>query len=154
WAMVGFGLLEGLVKRNRGDLAVEIAEQTLIDFPPAARIERTVFNPRVPAIYFLLRLGKLPELIDRAENEVRVSPDDVALYMALSEYYQAAKDAPRLRETLVRLARGTPGNPESRDESISVYEQFARRSVMNGSLTEAEANRSTLALWDELFPGG
>ena len=94
--------------QNQTDLAVQIARQILRKGPSAnynpRRGEDETDHARNQAVGVLARSGKLKELIERAEAQLKASPKSVPMHQALVGYYQAAGDKDKLKATLRAMA--------------------------------------------------
>src|SRR5262249_25801680 len=98
--------------RNQPDAAAEVAYQLLrqSQSAPPSRFpdDNEGGTARQQALQVLVRTGKLPELIARAEAQLKSAPESVALHQTLADYYSAAGDKAKTKETYQRLARLRP----------------------------------------------
>jgi tetratricopeptide (TPR) repeat protein len=69
---------------------------------------------RSQAIQVLLRSGKLPEMIARAEKQLAAAPSSVQIVQTLAEYYQAAGDKAKARQTSLKLVALKPDDANLR----------------------------------------
>jgi tetratricopeptide (TPR) repeat protein len=104
--------------QNQTDLAVQIAKQVLRRGPSGT------FNPyggrdqndsaREQAIGVLARSGQLKDLIERAEAQAKASPKSVPLLQALLDYYRAAGDKTKQKETILKIVELKPDDGKLR----------------------------------------
>ena len=103
------GLMAQYQRQGKADIAVQIAHQILRRTPDAAatgfgRADAEAY--RRQAIQVLARSGKLGEIIERLEAQLRQSPQSLQLHQSLAVYYQAAGERDKLRantEAMVKL---------------------------------------------------
>ncbi|MDR3638922.1 MAG: DUF1583 domain-containing protein [Isosphaeraceae bacterium] len=100
------GLMQQYQRQNKMDVAVQVAHQILRRAPARA------FNPyqdqndtaHREAIQVLARSGKLQELIDRVEAQLKTSPNSVQLLQTLADYHKAANEPAKAKAALERIA--------------------------------------------------
>ncbi len=105
-------LMHQYQNQNQIDLAVQIARQLLrkgpsLNFSPY-RYNNQENDGRSEAIQVLVRSGKLGEMIERAEAQLKSSPRSLELHQTLLDYYKAAGDKNKLKDTAERMAKVRP----------------------------------------------
>jgi tetratricopeptide (TPR) repeat protein len=120
--------------QNQTDLAVQIARQILRKAPstpgvnnPYNRGGNEVDNARSQAIGVLARSGKIKEMIERAEAQLKASPKSVQIYQTLAAYYQAAGDKEKLKGALLKTADLKPDDGRLRFQVAQQLEQAGER---------------------------
>ena len=97
---------------QKSELAVQVAHQILRRGGPALpgpnRVYREDDAARPQALQVLARSGKLKELIERSEAQLKASPGSTHLYQSLVEYYKAAGDQAKSLEALKKMASLRP----------------------------------------------
>ncbi|MBI3863250.1 MAG: DUF1583 domain-containing protein, partial [Planctomycetia bacterium] len=97
---------------QKPELAVQVAHQILRRGGPALpgpnRVYREDDAARAPALQVLARSGKLKDLIERAEAQLKSSPGSTHLHQTLVEYYQAAGDQAKGLDLLKKMAALRP----------------------------------------------
>jgi tetratricopeptide (TPR) repeat protein len=104
--------------QNQADVAVQIARQLLrkgpsMDFRPY-RYSGEESDGRGEAIQVLARSGKLNDLIERAEAQLKSSPKSLQLHQALLDYYKAANDKDKIKATMAKMAEIKPDDGKLR----------------------------------------
>ena len=103
------GLMAQYQRQGKTDIAVQIAHQVLRRTQDPAAIGSALAEAqayRRQAIQVLARSGKLGEIIERLEAQLRQSPQSLQLHQSLAVYYQAAGERDKLRantEAMVKL---------------------------------------------------
>ncbi len=69
---------------------------------------------RAAAIRLLARSGRLPKLIDRAKEELKKTPNSIAVHQALADYYRASAQAAQARSELAKLCELRPDDARLR----------------------------------------
>lgn len=69
---------------------------------------------RQQAVQFLVDSGKLKELIERTESQLKNSPKSTALHQTLMEFYTASGDKDKARDIAVKLAELNQNDPAAR----------------------------------------
>ena len=112
--------------QNQPEVAAQVAYQILRRAPARQRQPNMGTTEadaaRDQALQVLSRLGKLQELIARAEAQLKNSPNSVQIYQTLAEYQQAAGDRKKSAELYEQMARLRPDDPALR---YQVAEQLA-----------------------------
>lgn len=105
--------------QNKADVAAQVAHQILRRAP--ARQSGNISSgqttddlARSQAIQVLARTGKLKELIERAEAQLKNSPGAVNIHQLLAEYYQAAGDRKKSVEHYQQMAAARPDDARLR----------------------------------------
>ncbi len=124
-------LMTQFQSQNQTDLAVQIARQILRKGPsvpnPYGRGPDETENARSQAIGVLARSGRLKEIIERAESQLKASPRSVPIYQALAAYYQAAGDKPKLKAALLKMAEIKPDDGKLRFQVARELQQAGER---------------------------
>src|SRR5262249_44783915 len=77
----------------------------------AARAATTGARQRQLALNVLKDSGKLNEMIERIEGQLKASPQSIVLYQTLAEYYEASGNHPKVVELLTRVVELRPEDP-------------------------------------------
>jgi tetratricopeptide (TPR) repeat protein len=85
---------------------------------------------RQQALAVLARSGRIKDMIERVEAQIKVSPESVRLYQTLAEYHQAAGDKALHLQTLRRMA-------ELRTDDMALVMQVAREIENTGKAADA-----------------
>src|SRR5258708_15320463 len=119
---------------QKPDLAVQVAHQILRRAAPAlpgpSRVYREDDAARPQALQVLARSGKLKELIERSEAQLKSSPGSTHLYQTLVEYYKAAGDVAKSLDALKKMAALRP------DDARLQY-QIGQQMAQSGKPAEA-----------------
>jgi tetratricopeptide (TPR) repeat protein len=104
-------LMHQYQNQNQVELAVQIA-RTLLRKGPSVTF-RSYYQPnqndgRTEAIQVLVRTGKLPAMIERAEAQLKSSPRSLELHQTLLEYYKAAGDKVKVKDIAQRMSKVRP----------------------------------------------
>jgi tetratricopeptide (TPR) repeat protein len=118
-------LMNQYQSQNQPDLAIQIARQLLrkgpsMNFTPY-RYSGDENEGRDSAIQVLARSGKLNEMIERAEAQVKASPKALPAYQTLVDYYKAAGDKEKLKATALKMIEVKPDDAKMR---FQVAQQF------------------------------
>lgn len=103
---------------QKPELAVQVAHQILrrsaavLPNPNQGQTEDSL--ARQQALQVLGRSGKLKELIERAEAQLKTSPESMQIHQRLAEYYQASGDRAKSVEVLERMAQVRPDDARLR----------------------------------------
>ena len=92
------------------------AEIVIADDPDAAR---------TAAITVLARSGRLPQLIERANEELKKTPNSVQIHQALADYYTAARQRDKARAELAKIV-------ELRPDDVNLRLRVANQLVQDG----------------------
>jgi tetratricopeptide (TPR) repeat protein len=113
--------------QNKADTAVQVAHQILrrgaTQSTAPFRYYEEGEQARAQAIQVLARSGKLKDLIERAEAQLKASPKSLQLHQALADYYKAAGDRVQTKAIYERIAGLKPGDAKVR---YSVANQLAQ----------------------------
>ncbi|HTU17039.1 MAG TPA: DUF1583 domain-containing protein [Gemmataceae bacterium] len=104
-------LMHQYQNQNQAEMAVQIARRLLrkapsVTFQPYYRQSQN--DGRAEAIQVLVRTGKLPSMIERAEAQLKSSPRSLELHQTLLEYYKAAGDKNKVKDIAERMAKVRP----------------------------------------------
>lgn len=104
-------LMSQYQRQNQPDLAIQVAYQILRKMP--TQISTPYRNSeddtsRREAIQTLARSGKLKEMIERAEAQLKSSPNNTQLLQMLADYYKAANDREKMKAVYERIAKLKP----------------------------------------------
>ncbi len=124
------GLMQQYQAQNNPDAAAQIAYQILRRVPPSppqgpspslaglaggGAPSEEVY--REQALQVLARSGRLRELIDRTESQLKSAPHSLQLYQALANYYQAAGQRDKMGPLYERMARLRPDDARLRAQA-------------------------------------
>ena len=85
---------------------------------------------RTAAIGALAGSGRLPQLIERANQELKKTPNSFQLHQNLADYYTAARQSDKARAELIKIA-------ELRPEDTGLRLQIANQMAQNGQASLA-----------------
>jgi tetratricopeptide (TPR) repeat protein len=114
------GLMLQYQRQDKIDAAVQAALQILQGTTAMHTSNPNVYNPnntdaaRNSAIQVLARSGKIQGIIDRAEEQLKRTPNAVQLHQALADYYRAAGRRDRARAELIKVAELRPDDANLR----------------------------------------
>ena len=120
------GLMAQYERQGKADVAVQIAHQILrrSQDPAATGLARADAEAyRRQAIQILARSGKLGEIIERLEAQLRQSPQSLQLHQSLAVYYQAAGERDKLRANTEAMLKLRPDDARLR---IALANQIAQ----------------------------
>ena len=101
-------------RQDNVDAAVQAALQILQSTTSMHMTNPNVYNPdsgdaaRSSAIQVLARSGRIKAIIERAEEQLKRTPNAIQLHQALADYYQAAGQRDKARAELVKVAELRP----------------------------------------------
>ena len=130
------GLMLQYQRQDKIDAAVQVALQILRSTTAMRTTNPNVYNPdspdaaRTSAIQVLARSGRLKELIERAEEQLKRTPNAVQLHQALADYYKAAGQRDKARAELIKVA-------ELRPDDATLRFQVANQLVQEGQADAA-----------------
>jgi tetratricopeptide (TPR) repeat protein len=103
-------LMHQYQNQNQVEMAVQIARRLLRKGPSVAftPYRQSPNDGRAEAIQVLVRTGKLPSMIERAEAQLKSSPHSLELHQALLEYHKAAGDKAKVKDIAERMAKVRP----------------------------------------------
>ncbi len=110
-------LMSQYQSQNQLDMAVQIARQVLrkpVSSTPNPRGGDEGDPGRMQAITVLARSGQLKELIERAEAQLKSSPNSVQIHQTLMEYYRSANDREKQKATALKIALLKPEDAKLR----------------------------------------
>jgi tetratricopeptide (TPR) repeat protein len=110
-------LMSQYQRQNQMDQAVQVAYQVLRKTPtrtfsPYGNNEED--TSRREAIQTLARSGKLKEMIERAEAQLKTSPQNIQLLQILADYYKAAGDRDKSKAVYERIVKIKPDDAKMR----------------------------------------
>jgi tetratricopeptide (TPR) repeat protein len=112
---------------NQGDLAVQLALQILRKGPSTSNAPYRGYDEgdgaRRQAMQILNRSGKLKELIERGEAQMKVSPKSQQLLQTLLDYYEAAGEKEKQKSVVQKMAEIRPDDAKLR---FQVANQLSR----------------------------
>ncbi len=131
-------LMHQYQSQGQSDMAVQIARQLLRKSPSLYgnpnNGQNENDNSRQQAIAVISQSGKLKELIDRAEAQLKSSPKSMQIYLTLLDYYRAAEDTQKVKETLLKMVElkpddarfhyGMAGQLHQMNERAAAVEQY------------------------------
>lgn len=108
------GLMMQYQRQNKTETAVQVALQILRSSTGVRNQNPNVYNANSPdaartsAIQVLARSGKLQELIDRVEEQIKKAPNAIQLHQSLADYYSASGKRDKAREEFTKIAELRP----------------------------------------------
>jgi hypothetical protein len=102
---------------GKAETAFQVANQILRSastkqFSPYSNNQED--SARNEAILVFARSGKLKELIDRAENQLKAAPNSIQVLQSLADYYKADNQPEKVKATFKRLATLRPDDAKLR----------------------------------------
>ncbi|MGP0063330.1 MAG: DUF1583 domain-containing protein [Isosphaeraceae bacterium] len=122
-------------RQDKLDVAVQVAMQILRSTTATRQSNPNVYNPdnpdgaRTAAIGVLSRSGRLTQLIGKANEQLKKTPNAIQLHQALADYYKAAGKRDESRAELDKIVVIRP-------DDTNLRFQIAQQLVQNG---QAEA---------------
>ncbi len=123
-------------RQDKLDVAVQVAMQILRSTTATRQTNPNVYNPdnpdaaRVAAIGVLSRSGRLTQLIDKANEQLKKTPNAVQIHQSLADYYKAANRRDEARAELAKVAQLRP-------DDMTLRFQIAQQLVQEGQAAEA-----------------
>ena len=135
------GLMLQYERQGKADEAAQVAMQLLRSSarPGQGATARAVDDSesaRTAAMSVLAGSGRLAQLITRAQDELKKTPNSVQIHQALADYYTAARDSEKAANELARLAEL---RPEDAGLRLRVASQLARSGQMSLALGHYKA---------------
>ena len=136
------GLMLQYQRQDKLDQAVQVAMQILrsTTAAPNSSQVRTILTmaddpaaARSAATSVLARSGRLAQLIDRANEELKKTPNAVQIHQALADYYTAARQPAKARAELIKVA-------ELRPDDVNLRLQVANQLAQEGQAEAAVAH--------------
>ena len=130
------GMMLQYQRQGKLDVAVQVAMQILRSTTAVRQSNPNIYyaeDPdacRVAAIGVLARSGRLPQLIDRANEQLKKTPNAVQLHQALADYYKASGQRDKAKDELAKIVALRP------DDSSLRY-QIATQLVQDGQAAQA-----------------
>ncbi len=122
-------------RQDKLDVAVQVAMQILRSTTATRQTNPNVYNAdnpdaaRTAAIGVLSRSGRLAQLIDKANEQLKKTPNAIQLHQALADYYKAAGKRDEARAELAKIVKLRP-------DDANLRFQVAQQLVQDG---QAEA---------------
>ncbi|MHB1556493.1 MAG: DUF1583 domain-containing protein [Isosphaeraceae bacterium] len=123
-------------RQEKLDIAVQVAMQILHSTTGARQSNPNVYNPdnpdaaRLAAIGVLSRSGRLDQLIDKAKEQLKKTPNSVQLHQTLADYYKAANRRDEARAELAAMVKLRP-------DDLTMRLQIAEQLVQDGQAAAA-----------------
>lgn len=123
-------LMQQFASQGKNEVSLQIAYQLLRKTPPPTRAnyyiqgDEELRSARMQAVQVLSRSGKLAELINRTETQLKSAPNSVALWRTLIEYYQAAGSKEKTKEAIQKLSTLRPDDPQLRLQIATLYKDM------------------------------
>ena len=132
------GLMLQYQRQDKHDEAVQVAMQILRSTTATRQANPNVYNPdadaadaaRTTSISVLARSNRLPQLIDRASDQLKKTPNSIQIHQALADYYTAAGQNAKARAELTRIA-------ELRPDDARLRFKIAEQLVQDGQTSAA-----------------
>ena len=114
-------------QQNQIDTAIQVAHQILRKPPSSRQANSNAQNneedtSRLQAVQTLARSGKIKDLIERAEAQLKSSPSSIQLLQVLADYYKAANDKEKMKATYKKIA---DLHPDDSKMQFQVAQQLA-----------------------------
>jgi tetratricopeptide (TPR) repeat protein len=141
-------LMHQYQNQNQVELAVQIARKLLRKGPSMTfrpYYQQRENDGRAEAIQVLVRTGKLPAMIERAEAQLKSSPRSLELHQTLLEYYKAAGDKRKVKDIVQRMAKVRP------DDAKVQYQIAQQLREIGEFAAAADRYRDALRKEPELF---
>jgi len=123
-------------RQQKNDVAVQIAQQILRSSSSQRNVNPNVVSANDPeqarsaAMQVLARSGKLADLIQRAQEQLKATPTSVQLHQTLADYYRAAGQRDKARGELLKII-------ELRPDDAPLRYQVANQLVQEGQAAAA-----------------
>ena len=130
------GMMLQYQTQGKLDVAVQVAMQILHSTTATRQTNSNIYYAEDPdasrtsAIAVLARSGRLPQLIDKAREQLKKTPNAIQLHQALADYYKAAGQRDQARAELARMI-------ELRPEDTNLRLQVAQQLVQEGQAAAA-----------------
>ncbi len=150
------GLMLQYQRQDKLDQAVQVAMQILRSTPAAPTSAaslgiRVVDDPvaaRSAATGVLARSGRLAQLIDRANEELKKTPNAVQIHQSLADYYTAARQPDRARAEMIKVVELRPDDVNLR---LQIANQLAQEGQAEAAVSQYKAAfKKDLALLDRV----
>jgi tetratricopeptide (TPR) repeat protein len=127
-------LMRQYQESNQQDLAVLIARQLLrkaptMRFDPYNRGYDETASARDQAIQTLARSGQLKEMIERAESQLKTSPNSLQIHQSLLDLYKAAGDKEKYKSTAQKMADIKPDDGKLRMQIATQLQQIGENAA-------------------------
>ena len=123
-------------RQDKLDVAVQVAMQILRSTTAIRQVNPNVYNAddpevaRTAAIGVLSRSGRLAQLIDKANEQLKKTPNAIQLRKALADYYKAAGKREEAHAELARIVSLRP-------DDVNLRFQVAQQLVQEGQAAAA-----------------
>ena len=123
------GLMLQYQSQGKLDVAVQVATQILRSTTATRQTNPNYYpveNPdasRVAAIGVLARSGRLPQLIGRATEQLKKTPNAIGVHQALADYYKASGQREKARDELAKIIALRPDDSALR---LQIAQQLAQ----------------------------
>lgn len=123
-------------RQEKLEVAIQVALQILHSTTGARQSNPNVYNPdnpdaaRLAAIGVLSRSGRLDQLIDRANEQLKKTPNSVQIHQTLADYYKAAGRRDDARAELAAIVKLRP-------DDLTMRLQVAEQLVQDGQAAAA-----------------
>ena len=114
------GLMLQYQRQGKLDVAVQVATQILRSTTATRQSNPNVYYAEDPdasrtaAVGVLARSGRLPQLIDRAIEQLKKTPNSIQIHQALADYYKASSQRDKAREELAKIVALRPDDTQLR----------------------------------------
>ena len=114
------GLMLQYQRQGKLDVAVQVATQILRSTTATRQSNPNVYYAEDPdasrtaAVGVLARSGRLPQLIDRASEQLKKTPNSIQIHQALADYYKASSQRDKAREELAKIVALRPDDTQLR----------------------------------------
>ncbi len=123
------GLMLQYQRQGKLDVAVQVATQILRSTTATRQSNPNVYYAEDPdasrtaAVGVLARSGRLPQLIDRASEQLKKTPNSIQIHQALADYYKASSQRDKAREELAKIVALRPDDTQLR---YQIAQQFVQ----------------------------
>ena len=125
------GLMLQYQRQGKLDVAVQVATQILRSTTATRQSNPNIYYAEDPdasrtaAVGVLARSGRLPQLIDRASEQLKKTPNSIQIHQALADYYKASSQRDKAREELAKIVALRP-------DDANLRYQIAQQLVQEG----------------------
>ena len=144
------GLMLQYQRQGKLDVAVQVATQILRSTTATRQTNPNVYYAEDPdasrtaAIGVLARSGRLPQLIERASEQLKKTPNAIQIHQALADYYKASSQRDKARAELAKIVALRPDDAHCATRSPSSSCRRAR--PRSPSTTTRSSSRSDPSL--------
>ena len=114
------GLMLQYQRQGKLDVAVQVAMQILRSTTATRQTNPNVYYAEDPdasrtaAIGVLARSGRLPQLIERATEQLKKTPNSIQIHQTLADYYKASGQRDKARDELAKIVALRPDDSNLR----------------------------------------